>query len=56
MFTFDPPENVRKPLVFWRFQGNQSRTSRKKGLGILFMEKNFFDRNVLISILIKLTY
>ena len=26
MFPFDPPENIRKPLVFWCFQGDQKGT------------------------------
>ena len=30
MFPFDSPENIRKPLVFWCFQGNQKRTLRRK--------------------------
>ena len=29
---FCSPENIRKPLVFWCFQGNEKRTSGRKGL------------------------
>ena len=32
MFPFDPPENIRKPLVFWCFQGDQKGTLGRKGL------------------------
>ena len=29
---FDPPENIRKPKVFWCFQGDQKGTLGSKGL------------------------
>ena len=32
VFPFDPPENIRKPLVFWCFQGDQKETLGKNGL------------------------
>ena len=32
MFLFDPPENIRKHLVFWCFQGDQEGTLERKGL------------------------
>ena len=32
MFPFDPPENIRKPLVFWCFQGDQKGTFERKRL------------------------
>ena len=32
MFPFDPPENIRKPKVFWCFQGDQKGTLGRKGL------------------------
>ena len=32
MFPFDPPENIRKPLLFWCFQGDQKWTLRRNGL------------------------
>ena len=32
MFPFDPPENIRKPKVFWCFQGDQRRTLGRKEL------------------------
>ena len=35
MFPLDPPENVRKPKVFWRFQGIK-REHWEEGL-ILFL-------------------
>ena len=34
MFRFDPPENIRKPLVFRYFQGDQKGTSGRKGLNL----------------------
>ena len=37
MFPFDSPENIRKPLVFWCFQGNQKGTLGRKG----FMLESF---------------
>ena len=45
VFPFDPPENIRKPLVFWFFQGNWKGTLRRKGLTIfLFPYNSFFIR------------
>ena len=38
MFPFDPPENIRKPLVFWCFQGDQKGTLGSKGL--IFLNNN----------------
>ena len=35
MFPFDPPENIRKPCVFWCFQGDQQETVRKALIIIL---------------------
>ena len=32
MFPFDPLENIRKPLVFRCFQGDQKETLGRKGL------------------------
>ena len=32
MFPFDIPENIRKPLEFWCFQGDQNGALQKKGL------------------------
>ena len=32
MFPFDPPENNRKPKVFWCFHGDQKRTLGRKEL------------------------
>ena len=32
MFHFDPPENIRKPLFFWCFQGDQKRKLGREGL------------------------
>ena len=34
-FPFDPPETIRKPLVFWYLQADQKGTLGKKGLYIL---------------------
>ena len=34
MFPFDPPENERKPKVFWRFQGDQKGTFGRNGLKV----------------------
>ena len=30
MFPFDAPENIKKPKVFWCFQGDQKRTLGRK--------------------------
>ena len=30
MFSFDPPENIRKPKVFWCFQGGSEGKIGKK--------------------------
>ena len=30
IFTFDPPESIRKPKVFWCFQGDQKGTLESK--------------------------
>ena len=32
MLPFDPPENIRKPKVFWYFQGDQKGDIGKKGV------------------------
>ena len=32
MFPFDPPENIRKPLVFCFFKGDQKGALGRKGL------------------------
>ena len=32
MFPFNPPENIRKPKVFWCFQGDQRGSLGSKGL------------------------
>ena len=32
MFPFDPHENIREPLVFWCFQGDEKGTLGSKGL------------------------
>ena len=32
MLPFHPPENIRKPKVFWCFQGDQNGTLGRKGL------------------------
>ena len=52
MFHFDPPENIRKPLVFC-FQGDQKRTLGRKSinwvlntpLGWIFLETLSFKKN-----------
>ena len=41
MFHFDPPENIRKPLVFWCFQGDQKGTLGSKGLSKNILNKLF---------------
>ena len=48
MFPLDPPENVRKPKVFWRFQGIK-REHWEEGL-ILFLVVEVSE-NGLIEIL-----
>ena len=32
MFPFDPPKDIKKPKVFWCFQGDQKGTLVRKGL------------------------
>ena len=32
MFAFDPPENIRKLLIFWCFQGDRMETLGGNGL------------------------
>ena len=44
MFPFDPPENIRKPLVFGCFQGDQKGTLERKGLMSIFPEVNHFSQ------------
>ena len=39
MFPFDPPENIRKSLVFWCFQGDQKGILGRKGLRIRYFVK-----------------
>ena len=39
MFPFDPPENIRKPLVFGYFQGDQKGTLGRKGVIVLRWDK-----------------
>ena len=42
MFAFDPPENIRKPLAFWCFQGDQKGTFGRNGLSVLdFVSTDF---------------
>ena len=38
LFPFDPPENIRKPLVFWCFQGDQKGTLERKPLTEIFLK------------------
>ena len=53
IFPFDPPRNIRKPLVFWCFQEDQKGISRRKKLRV--MSLNVFQttlkcfRNMLIN-------
>ena len=52
MFPFDPPENIRKPLVFYHFQGDQKGTLGRKGLKVLwFSEKRAYVANLLVYII-----
>ena len=39
MFPFDPPENMRKPNVFWCFQCDQKVILGSKGLMMKFLRK-----------------
>ena len=59
MFPFDPLENIGKPLVFWRFQGDQKGTLGTKGLKLnpvsdnykrlsLLLHDNFLDSTFVI--------
>ena len=34
MFPFDPPEKIKKPKVFWYFQGDQKGALGSNGLNI----------------------
>ena len=36
MFPFDLSENIRKPLVFLCFQGDQKETLGRKGLKVIY--------------------
>ena len=48
MFPFDPPENIRKPLVFCCFQGDQKGTFGRKGLNVKkFLETQEVLRNAI---------
>ena len=44
---FDPPENIGKPKVFWRFQGDQKRNLQRKWLNLLsaFLSNFYFSAN-----------
>ena len=44
MFPFDPPENIRKPLVLGCFQGDQKGTSGRYGLSNDDLVKNIVKR------------
>ena len=59
MFPFNPPENIRKPLVFSCFQGDQKGVLGRKGsncvlsfslIEILKMSR-FFERNVRVQLM-----
>ena len=43
MFPFDLPENIRKHLVFWCFQGDQRGTLRTKGINFYLYFFNYVD-------------
>ena len=50
IFLFDSPQNIRKPKVFWCFEGNQKGSLRRKGLMIKNLSKlwilfNFNNNN-----------
>ena len=45
LFPFDPPENIRKPKVFWCFQGDQKGTLGRKGLRVR-KYKNEFKKEI----------
>ena len=48
MFPFVPPENIRKPNVFWCFQWDQKGTLGRKGLKIFWdsLERKWFIESV----------
>ena len=41
MISFDSPENIRKPLVFWCFQGDHKVIMGKKGLKLKYWSAVF---------------
>ena len=61
MFSFDPPENIQKPVVFWCFQGCQKGIFGRKALNLLILhfyteeEKTLKENYKPISILQNLS-
>ena len=43
MFLFDPHENIRKPLVFWCFQGDQKEENRNIWKKKVNLSDKFWD-------------
>ena len=52
MFSFDSPENIRKPLVFWCFQGDQKEALGRKGLKNVCQRKSILYPLKTVGILI----
>ena len=53
MSPFDPPENIRKPKIFWCFQGDQTGTLGKKEL--MLMERKNLLGGLTLNIYIDLS-
>ena len=49
VFPFDPPENIRKPLVFGCFEGNQKGVLGRKVLKILCNHQKVLPLSLAIS-------
>ena len=46
----DSPENIRKPKIFWCFQGNQKGTLERKGLMLnYFWFPSVSSKSILVS-------
>ena len=50
MFRFDPPKNIRKPLVFWCFQSDQKETLEEKGLIAILKWRNHPSALAILSV------
>ena len=46
MFPFDPPENIRKPNIFWRFKGGQKGTLGRNGLNFVYVCTKWLENSI----------